>query len=34
MNTQVTIAGVTLKNPVMTGSGTLVPVWNMGSLWI
>ena len=26
MNTKVTIAGVELKNPVMTASGTLDPV--------
>ena len=32
INTSVNIAGVELKNPVMTGSGTFAPVWNMVNL--
>ena len=34
MNTQVNIAGVTLKNPVMTGSGTFGSGMEYSELWI
>lgn len=33
MNLSVDIAGVTMKNPVTTGSGTLVQVKNSANLW-